>query len=80
MAIDVTVAVPLPDPKLKVRVIALLKAKQPGAFEYLQGMRQGTLTAISANPEETEVARAYHRKEQGYFTMLAQAVPAELMS
>jgi hypothetical protein len=42
MAVDETVAVPLPGPRLNVRVIALLKAKRPGRFEYLQGMRQGT--------------------------------------
>jgi hypothetical protein len=78
MAVDETVAVPLPDPRLKVRVIALLKAKTSGAFRYLQGMRQGTLKAISADPEDTEVARAYHRNEQKYFAMLAEAVPGPI--
>src|SRR5665213_4120179 len=78
MAVDETVAVPLPDPKLQIRVIALLKAKRPGAFGYLQGMRQGTLKAIRDDPEETEAARAYHRNEQKYFAMLVEAVPGPI--
>ena len=78
MAVDETVAVPLPNPRLKVRVIALVKAKTSGPFAYLQGMRQGTLKAISADPEDTEVARAYHRNEQKYFTMLAQALSSPI--
>ena len=32
MAVDETVAVPLPNPRLKVRVIALVKAKTSGPF------------------------------------------------
>jgi len=50
MAVDETVAIPLPNPRLKVRVITLLKAQKPGPFQYLQGMRQRTLHAISADP------------------------------
>lgn len=55
-------------------MIALLKAKSPGPFRYLQGMRQGTLKIIRADPEDTEVAQDYHRNEQKYFKKLAQAV------
>lgn len=75
---DETVAVPRAAPRLKVRVIALRKGKVPGAFRYLQGMRQGTLKTINSDPEQTEVARDYHRKEQGYFEMLASAVPGPI--
>lgn len=78
MAVDETVNVPLQLPVLMVRVIALRKAKDPGPFAYLQGMRQGTLAAVNSNPEDTEVARAYHRNEQRYFTMLADAVPGPI--
>jgi len=78
MAVDETVAVPLPNPRLKVRVITLLKAQKPGPFQYLQGMRQRTLHAISADPEDTEIARAYHRNEQKYFAMLVEAVPGPI--
>lgn len=75
MAVDEIIAVPLPSPKLEVRLIALIKAKTSGPFAYLQGMRQGTLKAVSADPEDTEVARAYHRNKQKYCKMLAEAVP-----
>jgi hypothetical protein len=78
MAVDETVAVPLFDPRLTVRVITLLKAKQPGPFQYLQGMRQGTLKASSVDPEDTEIARAYHRNEQKYLAMLAEAMPGAI--
>jgi hypothetical protein len=56
------------------RVVALLKAGKPGPFAYLQGMRQGTLKAVSADPEKTEIAQAYRRNEQKYCAMLAKAV------
>ena len=75
MAVDEIVAVPLLNPRLKVRVVALAKSKTSGPFTYLQGMRQGTLKAVNADPEDTEVARAYHRDEQKYVSMLARAVP-----
>lgn len=74
---DETITIPLYDPnaRLSVRVIALHKSKSAGPFGYLQGTRQGTLKAIKADPEDTEVAKAYHRNEKRYFTMLANAVP-----
>ena len=78
MPIDEIVNVPVTRPVLKVRVIALRKAKDTGPFAYLQAMRQGTLMAVSSNPEDTEVARAYHRNEQKYFAMLAEAMPRPL--
>jgi hypothetical protein len=78
MAVDEIVAVPLAAPRLKVRVIALLKAEKPGPFAYLQGMRQGTLKAISTDPENTEIAQAYRRNERKYCEMLAKAVPGPI--
>jgi hypothetical protein len=78
MPVDEIVAVPLSDPRLKVRVITLHKAKTPGPFRYLQGMRQGTLKVISADPEVTEPARTYHQNKQKYFAMLVDAVPGPI--
>lgn len=75
MTIDEIVEVPLRCPVLKLRVIALRKAVNAGPFSYLQGMRQGTLKAVKSDPEETEIARSYHRNEKFYFDLLAKAVP-----
>ncbi|MER8895927.1 hypothetical protein [Mesorhizobium sp. M0676] len=72
--VDLKVGVPVKSPILDVRVIALYKGKEPGPFDYLQGMRSGILRALG-NPEETEVARRYHRREQEFFELLSQKVP-----
>jgi hypothetical protein len=56
-------------------VIALHKGTHPGPFAYLQGIRSGALKALNPDPEKTEVADAYHRKEHQYSKKLAEAVP-----
>jgi len=73
--VDEIVCIPLNDPMFRVRVIALYKGREPGPFAYLQGMRTGSLKAVKSDPEETEVACLYHRKERTYFAMLATAIP-----
>lgn len=76
---DETTTIPRNDPtgQLSVRVIAIHKGKNAGPFGYLQGMRSGTLKIVKADPEETEVAKAYHRNEKRYYEVLATAVPME---
>ncbi len=72
---DEVVSVPLCNPILKVRVVALFKGKEAGPFKYLQGTRSGILKLVNSEPEKTEVARAYHRSSQEFFAKLANAVP-----
>jgi hypothetical protein len=72
--VEEEVVIPLKTPQMQVRVIALHKGKEPGPFQYLQGIRQGTLRAISVNPETTQVARSYHANKQQYFPLLANKV------
>lgn len=67
--------IPLNDPKLQVRVIALFKGKEPGPFVFLQSMRSGLLKRFHSDPERTEAAIAYRRNENRYQEMLAQKVP-----
>jgi len=75
---DELVWVPLIDPRIQLRVIALYKGRDPGPFGYLQGMRSGSLKALNSDPEKTEAAKNYHRNEQKYFENLAHAVPGPL--
>lgn len=72
--VDEVVQVPLGAPTLGVRVIALRKSRDPGEFEYLQGMKSGLLRRVNENLEKTEVAIHYHRNEAAYFAALADVV------
>jgi hypothetical protein len=76
---DETITIPLndPDAHISVRVVALHKGKGAGPFDYFQSMRSGLLKRLSADPEDTETARAYHRNKERYFAMLANAVPTD---
>lgn len=71
--VDEKVVVPLSDPSLSVRVIALHRGKDAGPFSYLQAIRSGYLKAFG-DPEETEVARSYRRNERDYVEALTKAV------
>lgn len=71
---DEVVVIPLNAPRLRVRVVALHKGKEPGPFQYLQGIRQGTLRRINPDPEQTAVARTYHAHKFRFFPALAAKV------
>jgi len=71
------VMIPLDNPSLRVRVVVLFKGKEPGPFAFLQGMRSGVLMRLNPDPEKTEVAKGYRRKEKCYQKMLADKVPAD---
>lgn len=70
------VMIPLNNPSLAVRVVALFKGKEPGPFAFLQGMRSGVLKVLNPDPEKTEAAMGYRRKEGRYQRMLADKLPA----
>lgn len=71
---DEIVMIPLNSPKLRVRVVALHKGQTPGPFEYLQGIRQGTLREFNPDPEQTAVAQIYHAREFQFFPALATKI------
>lgn len=76
--IDEKVGIPLDDPSLSVRVMALYRGPDAGPFAYLQGMRSGRLKLIFAEPEDSERAQSYHRNKERYFGELANAVGDEI--
>ena len=56
-SIDEYVLIPINAPNLRVRVIALHKGKEPGAFPLFTGYSPGTLRALNSDPSK-QLSRA----------------------